>query len=208
MKRSPKLVQKLDGIVFYEGALAVDADGAGQAYGPHNAGLDYTADAGEEGNWYGIVTDSSGNPVIQGPNDPYPGMYIATTALQDHTKNQTDPNRYVDSEKINYISVASDLIKQYGIKMGDLGAVYYRNTQKLVSVVVADVGPKFKYGEGSMALATNLGIDSNARHGGTDDNVVTIIFVQSHSSWPLTNEVIDSLVQSLLQQAGGIEQFL
>lgn len=208
MKRSPRFLQLLAGVVYYEGGLAVDADGSPRAYGPNNIGLDWTADAGHPGDWYGIVVGSNGNPVIQGSNDPYPGMYISTTALQDHTKATTDTTRYVDAEKINYVSVASDLIKTYGIRMGDLAAVYYRNTNTLCSAVCADVGPRGKYGEGSVALASQLGMSGNAKHGGCDDNVVTIIFINSHSSWPLDDSTVLELVQSLLQQAGGIQQFL
>lgn len=208
MKRNPQLLQLMDGIVLYEGGLAVDADGSPRAYGPNNMGLDWTADAGSPGDWYGIVVDSNGSPVIQGQNSSYPGMYVSTTALQDHTKSVNDPARYVDSEKINYVSVASDLVKTYGIKMGDLAAVYYRNTNTLCSAVCADVGPRGKYGEGSVALAGQLGMNTSPRHGGCDDNVVTIIFVNSHSSWPLPDDTVLELVQSLLQQAGGIQQFL
>jgi hypothetical protein len=207
MKRNPQFAQILDGIVFYEGGFAVDADGSPRAYGPNNTGLDWTADAGSPGDWYGVVA-SNDQPVLQGPNDPYPGMYISTTALQDHSKNERDPARYVDSEKINYVSIASDLVKKYGIAMGDLAAVYYRNTNTLCSAVCADVGPRTKYGEGSIALASQLGMNTSPKHGGCDDNVVTIIFLKSHSSWPLTDDIIVELVQSLLQQAGGIKQFL
>lgn len=208
MKRNPQLLHLLGGIVFYEGGLAIDADGSPRAYGPNNTGLDWTANAGHPGNWYGVITDANGNPVVQGSNDPYPGMYISTTALQDHTKQNTDPMRYVDSEKVNYISVASDLMKLYGIRMGDVAAVYYRNTNTLCSAVCADVGPRGKYGEGSMGLAGQLGMNNNPKHGGCNDNVVTIIFINSHSSWPLDDSIILELVQSLLQQAGGIQQFL
>lgn len=208
MKRAPQFIHSLAGIVYYEGGMQIDADGSPRSYGPSNSGLDYTANAGSPGNWYGIVADSSGNPVIQGPTNPCPGMYVSTTALQDHEKTINDPNRYVDSEKINYISVASDLIKLYGIKMGDLAAVYYRNTNTLCTAVCADIGPRTKYGEGSIALATQLGINNNARHGGCSDNVVTIIFVNTHSAWPLADDIILELVQSLLEQAGGIQQFL
>jgi hypothetical protein len=208
MKRNPRLVNLLGGIVFYEGGLQIDADGSPRAYGPNNSGLDYTANAGHPGDWYGVITDQHGNPVLQGSNDPYPGMYVSTTALQDHTKQNADPARYIDSEKVNYISVASDLMKLYGIRMGDIAAVYYRNTNTLCSAVCADVGPRRKYGEGSIGLAGQLGVNNNARHGGVDNNVVTIIFINSHSSWPIDDSIILELVQSLLQQAGGIQQFL
>lgn len=206
MKRSPRFLHKLNGVVVYEGGLAIDADGSPRAYGPNNTGLDWTANAGHSGNWYGVATDSSGNPIIQ--KSPYPGMYVSTTALQDHSKSVGDPARYVDSENVNYISVASDLIKLYGIRMGDVAAVYYRDTSTLCSAVCADVGPRGKYGEGSIALASQLGMSSNPKHGGCNDNVVTVIFTNSHSSWPLDDSTVLNLVQSLLQQAGGIQQFL
>lgn len=208
MRRNPQFLHLLGGVVFYEGGLAIDADGSPRAYGPNNTGLDWTADAGKPGNWYGVITDSTGKPAIQGAGAPYPGMYISTTALQDHSKSLTDTERYVDAEKVNYISVASDLIKLYGIKMGDLAAVYYRNTNTLCSAVCADVGPKSSYGEGSMALASQLGMKNSPKNGGANDNVVTVIFVNSVSSWPIDDSIILELVQSLLQQAGGIQQFL
>jgi hypothetical protein len=208
MKRSPRFLHLLGGVVFYECGLTIDADGSPRAYGPNNTGLDWTANAGYAGDWYGVVTDSTGKPTIQGVGAPYPGMYISTTALQDHSNSVTDTARYVDSEKVNYISVASDLMKLYGIKMGDLAAVYYRNTNTLYSAICADVGPRSKYGEGSIALATQLGIKNNPKNGGCNDNVVTIIFINSHSAWPLTDDIILELVKSLLQQAGGIQQFL
>ena len=64
--------------VIFEGGMMVDADGSPQAYHPppdERKGLDNLADAGEPGNWWGIVTDNgkgSGNPVVQGSNDPAP----------------------------------------------------------------------------------------------------------------------------------------
>lgn len=210
MKRNPRFLHLLAGIVYYEGGLGIDADGSPRAYGPKNSGLDWTANAGHAGDWYGIVTDSSGNPIVQNKNknDPYPGMYVSTTSLQDHTKSITDPARYVDSEQINYIAIASDLMKSYGIHIGDLAAVYYRNTNTLCSAICADVGPRGKYGEGSIALASQLGINNNPKNGGSSDNVVTIIFINSHSSWPIEDDIILSLVKSLLDQAGGVQQFL
>jgi len=210
MKRDPQLItsnnHSID-VVLYESGLRIDADGSPKAYGP-SGGLDFLANAGRPGNWYGIVTDKNGEPVVQGPNDPCPGMYISATSLQDRSKSVNDPKRYVDSEKVNYIAVSSDLIKLYGIKMGDVAAVYYRDTNTLCSAICADVGPKKKYGEGSIALAKQLGINSNPKRGGCSDNVITIIFINTHSSWPIDDSIILSTVQSLLQQIGGIQQFL
>ena len=37
--------------------FTADADGSPRAYCPGNKGLDFTANAGKEGHWYGVVTD-------------------------------------------------------------------------------------------------------------------------------------------------------
>src|SRR5947209_18462960 len=54
---------------FYEAGMAIDVDGAPQAYHPEpdsNLGLDFLANAGRQGNWFGIVTDNGqrdGDPI-------------------------------------------------------------------------------------------------------------------------------------------------
>jgi hypothetical protein len=70
---------------FYEAGMAIDADGAPKAYHPEDKGLDSLSNAGQPGDWYGIVTDSGdrdGNPIIQGSDDPAPGFYVSPTSLQ------------------------------------------------------------------------------------------------------------------------------
>src|ERR1700741_4332178 len=70
------------GATMYRAKMYIDADGSPRAYGPNNSGLDYTANAGSTGNWYGVVADASGqNPIQQTASDPYPGMYVSTTSL-------------------------------------------------------------------------------------------------------------------------------
>ena len=201
--------QLIKGAVVYENGAEIDGDGSGRCYGPDNIGLDWTADAGnDKDGWYGVVTDQNGQPVIQGANDPYPGFYVSTTALQNHTKSVNDPARYADAEKVNYVSVASDLIKTYGLRMGDLAIVYNRKNNISCAAICADVGPAHKYSEISMALATQLGLNNSPRHGGCDDGIVTIIWVNSNSAWPMSNELITEMTSLLLTQAGGIDQFL
>src|SRR5688572_6747027 len=71
-----------DSVIVFKAKLSVDADGSPRAYGPANSGLDNTANAGSTGNWWGVVTDNgnkNGTPVLQGEDDPNPGMYISTT---------------------------------------------------------------------------------------------------------------------------------
>jgi hypothetical protein len=53
------------GAVLFSAGMQIDADGAPNAYGPNNTGLDYTANAKNGDNWVGVATDSSGKPVVQ-----------------------------------------------------------------------------------------------------------------------------------------------
>ncbi len=187
-----------DVAVWWESGLNVDADGAYNAYAPGNKGLDYTANAGKEGNWYGILVDKDGDPVIQGPDDPSPGSFIATTALADKTKAIDDPHRYVDSATVPYLSIPSNTVKELGLHVGDVGFAYYRKTDTFCSAVVADVGPKNKYGEGSIALCVALGIDPSPRHGGASNDVVCVVLKGSSRGWPRDNADVDSQVKEFV----------
>lgn len=197
-----------DNAVWWTSGLAVDADGAPNAYGPDNSGLDYTADAGSTGNWYGVVTDSSGEPVVQGPTDPCPGFYVSTTSLSDASKAKSDPTRYVDSNKICYVVIPSNELHDHGLHLGDVALVHCQQTGQASAAIVADVGPKNHYGEGSMALARALGLNDSPKHGGTDHGVTCVIFRGTSKGWPRTNVDIAQQVQDLINSLGGFEQYL
>src|SRR5687767_14284317 len=52
----------------FHGGLAIDADGAPNAYHPEDRGIDHLANAGRPGNWWAVVTDdrsSKGTPIVQ-----------------------------------------------------------------------------------------------------------------------------------------------
>lgn len=185
----------------WEGPLAIDVDGAPNAYGPNNTGLDYTANAGGPGNWYGVVTDASGQPFVQGPADPYPGDYISATALQDRTKRVQDPSRYVDARTVPYLSIPRNTLAEYGARVGDIGFAFCRHTGRFCAAIVADVGPKNKYGEGSPALARGLGVNDNPRRGGCESGVVVCIFLGTARGWPRTD--VAEAVQARLNELGG-----
>src|SRR5262245_58821807 len=85
--------------------MAIDADGAPNAYHPDNTGLDELANAGVPGHWNGIITDRKGHPLVQQESDPFPGYYISCTSLEDDAKKFSDPNRYVDASKIPYVAL-------------------------------------------------------------------------------------------------------
>ncbi len=193
-----------NGLAF-KGGMSIDADGSPRAYNPSNTGLDALGNAGKPGNWWGIATDSKGKPYTQGPNDPAPGHYVSTTALVDGRFKANDPRRYVDSEKIPFIAVPPQL-KDQGVKLGDLVAVRNERTGKTVFAVVADIGPKNHQGEGSIKLAQELGINSNARKGGTSSGVSYVVFPGSKQSWPMTNEQIQAAGARAYAAYGGDAQ--
>jgi hypothetical protein len=139
--------------------------------------LDFLANAGEPGNWYGIATDKAGAPYIQGPKDPFPGFYVSTTALIANPKLPIwDPNRYVNSETVPYIVAPRGLTTPSGRRLLGLKCkCEYQGKEQ--EGIVADIGPAKKIGEISIAMADALGINSNARNGGVFSGVKYTIFV-------------------------------
>lgn len=159
--------------ISYVAGLAIDGDGSPRCYGPNNSGLDYTANGGKPGDWWGVVVDGIGNPIIQGKNDPAPGMYISTTSLVLEGYGPKDPRRYVNSETVPYVVVPNSVRKAVpGKVLGCKVTVTNTKTGKSVEAVVADIGPGNKIGEGSIALAKALGINENVRKGGTSDRII------------------------------------
>lgn len=196
-----------DDYIAWENGVNIDADGSPRAYSP-NGGLDYLANAKDShGNWVGVAVDSAGNPFIQGYNGigPCTGAYISTTSLQDHSKDVMDAARYVDSEKVPYISIPRNAIKDYGASVGDVGFCFCRSTGKFCAGIVVDTGPKNKWGEVSIAMANALGINASAKNGGTSSGVVVVVFLNTHKGWPRTNEEVAQHVQDRLNELGGTD---
>jgi hypothetical protein len=195
------------GAILYRAKMSIDADGCPRAYGPNNSGLDWTANAGYPGNWWGIVTDTNGDPIIQGASDPYPGMYVSSTSLVRSGYSNYNPLRYVDSENIPYIALPSALQTLANIAKGDLA--YVRNTTNgnTSFAYFADTGPGGKLGEGSMFLASAIGINSSPKTGGTSQPIIDyVVFPQSGlgQGTHLTLAQINSMGQTELIAAGGI----
>ncbi len=84
------------------GKLDTDTDGAARSYHPGDTGIDYLANAGSPGNWYGVLT-SGGSPVVQDSNDPAPGYYVSTTAMYASKARSTSQCHYVDAERLSYL---------------------------------------------------------------------------------------------------------
>lgn len=195
------------GAILYRAKFAVDADGCPRAYGPNDSGLDWTANAGYPGNWWGIVTDINGDPIIQGAGDPFPGMYVSSTSLVQSGYSNSNPLRYVDSENIPFIALPSALLSLANISLGDLA--YVRNTiTGLTSFAYfVDGGPAGKLGEGSMFLASAIGLNNSPKTGGTSQPIIDyVVFPQSGLGQGnhLTLAQINSMGQTELNNAGGL----
>jgi hypothetical protein len=159
-------------VFLYLAGSAVDANGAFRAFHPTNRlGLDTIVHAGHRGDWWALApiqVKPNRRPVLQEERDPAPGSYVLITSLYDATNlNERDAHRYVDAAKIPYVVLPPVGLKR--AKLGDFATVVNLKNGKIAAAIVADESaPKLKLGEGSIALAEALGIDSNPRNGGSD----------------------------------------
>jgi len=188
---------------FFVSGMTINADGAPNAYNPDDTGFDALAIAGAPGHWDGIITDRSGNALIQQERDPFPGYYISCTSLSDETKHFTDPTGYVNASKIPYVVLPKDVAERGGAELGDFAVVMNLRNGKSSFAIYADIGT---LGEGSVALADALGIWSDARHGGTSDNILYRSFPGSGNRKPRTVHEIQSEGEKLVYRWGGTKE--
>ncbi len=188
---------------FFEAGMNIDADGAPNAYNADNTGLDDLSNAGQPGHWDGVIQDEQGNPYVQTDDDPFPGFYVSCTALSDRTKSRIDPTRYVDASKIPYIVLPGDVARQAGARLGDLAVVFNLRNGKQSYAIFADIGTM---GEGSVALARNLGVREDARNGGTPRGIRYLVFPGSGNGQPRSLDEINSEAEKQLQDWGGAER--
>jgi len=175
------------GRVEYRAKAAIDADGANGQHGKQaaymrgNKGSDYLANGG-------MGTDKNGNVVVAqswaknivimnpatGRPKEFPGGIIASkTTYRHRDKAENDPAAYVDSETVPYC-VVPPVIRQKtkGIVLGCRARMTNTLTGQSVEGPVADIGPRTKIGELSIAAARAIGIPSSPRTGGTVDRIV------------------------------------
>jgi hypothetical protein len=199
--------KRFGGAFFFQAGMAIDADGAPEAYHPDDApGLDALANAGKPGKWWGVVTDGSGAPVIQKATDPAPGFYVSATSLEDTSKDRADPTRYVDSSSIAYVALPPAAVKDGGAALGDFAVVRERKSGKIAYAIFADIGPKTKLGEGSIALAEALGVPSSARRGGASGGVDYVVFPGSGDGAKKTAAEIAKEGEARFTSWGGLSQ--
>lgn len=209
------------GPLLYVSGMAVDGDGSPHCYHPENKGLDALGNAHEGDRWFGVVTKDN-KPVVQGAGDPAPGYYVSPTTLSDPgIKDPTNPRRYVDSETIPYIAFPSRLFAEgggdvsrlgLGVNLGDYVIVYDIKSGMASGAFFADVGPAYKLGEASIAVARALNIPSSPRNGGVDSptRIAYVVFPKSFTSfqsspYPQSAELIKTRARQLFDAWGAEE---
>lgn len=163
--------------------MSIDGDGAnGQTggvpvYAPKGFSptpLDFLANAGKPGNWFGVVTDTgkkNGKPVKQNADSPAPGAYVSATSYRWPELARIDPLAYVDAASVPYIVLPGHWRQlAVGVVLGCKATVEDTKTGKILEASgVLDFGPTTKLGEASIACAEFFGVPSSPKSGGTKE---------------------------------------
>lgn len=179
--RGESVILHDDGSVSFRGGMTIDADGGRRTYAPAGSGLkalDYLANAGEPGNWYGLVCDSRGNPVVA-PS----GYYVSPTTYRRRVDEKgnaipaVDPRAYLDPESEFFAVFPSPLRRLVRpVVLGCRVVVQDLVSGKEKMGVAGDAGPATHLGEASIAFAAFFGVDTSPKWGGTDEKRFKYIF--------------------------------
>jgi hypothetical protein len=125
------------------------------------------------------------------------------TALYDSDNpNPRDPHCYVDALRIPYVVLHPKALKY--AHLGDFATVVNLQNGKTSAALVADLSaPELPVGEGSIALAKALELDPNPRQGGTDRDIVYLIYPGSGNGRPRALKEIAIRANQLFQSWGG-----
>ena len=194
---------------IFRAGMMICADGAPKAYHKSNdKALDYLANAGRPGNWWAIVTDERGKPVVQKASDPAPGYYVSTTSLMNPGFSDSDPSRYVDASKVPFIVLPARRFTRFTttapLRLSDLGVAYNIANGRMCLAQFAETGPVTKIGEASIALAEALGVNSNPKKGGLDNRqILYAVFPSTGIGRGMTKTQIDAAAQPIFNRWGG-----
>lgn len=106
---------------------------------------------------------------------------------QTQTSMRYTDGKSINSEVVPYMVLPGGQYSQFGIKLGDMCLVRNRENGRMAIAVFADVGPRHKRGEGSMALATELGINPSPTRGGTSKPNIEYLVLPGSGS-PVQNQ--------------------
>ena len=141
-----------------------------------------------------FAVDADGHPNVK-KLDPKHGSLHTTLRY-------ADGDGSVNAGAVPYVVLPKGQFKEHGVKVGDLALV--RNTENgaLTVAVFGDVGPKHKRGEGSMALARELGLNDNPRYGGTQNKNIEYLAIPNSGGEKARNQ------QELLEKINSAKQRL
>ena len=212
--------------LFFQSKISCDVDGSPNAYHPLNddLSLDVIGSAGgrrRDNQNSGplvelpspdVVVYQQGHPYIQ-PSGEFKGFYLSETSYQNPSLPATEPTRYLDARKTQFIVLPSGLVPE--AQLGDLAIVYDPYTHRHVSAVFGDIGPSSESGEASLATLQRLGLstpDGKYSPGQSRDDMFFLVF--PHTSdllakaepWPHPQATVDSLAEAEFVKWGGADQ--
>lgn len=192
-------VSSIPGAVAYVSCMRVDADGAPNAYGPKSKpGIDNIGNAGAPGNWWALVLDkNTKQPYVQ-KSGPYAGYYVSMTKLEDRTKDETDPARYVNASTVPYIVLSEPARKAAKANWGDLAIVVNLHTKQSAGAIIADLSNDDELGEGSINLVNVLAGTTKVMPGTLADDVLYIVIPGSGKSKPIPETEIKAFADKTI----------
>lgn len=196
-----------DGRIHFTADCDIDADGAnGQAgekaaYRVDDKGSEYLANGGmKKGGTAGvtwaadwgkdIVLVRNGQPMVL-PDGTIPSK----TSYRWPDKSANDPAAYVDAATVPYGVLSPKIVKAVPPRFLGCRMRITFNGQSVIAVM-ADIGPRSKCGEASIAAAKAIGIPSSPRTGGEERNVVL------YECWPGVAAVVNGVEYPLLPFGG------
>ncbi len=143
-----------------------------------------------------MAVDADGSPRAR-QIDPKYGNTKTSMRYDD------DKARSVNAEEVPYVVLPKGQYKAHGVQVGDMALVRNKENGKMAVAVFGDVGPKAKRGEGSMALARDLGLNPSPRHGGTEESKIEYLaFPKTRGEKPKTQEELLTRMRAMEQRLG------
>jgi hypothetical protein len=140
-----------------------------------------------------LQLDTDGWPDGKGRGDP-DWQPTTTLTYEDDTP--------INSNNVPFFVLPKQWSSQFNIKLGDLGAIIYKD--KIAFAMFADVGPASKLGEGSLSLLRRLGAerlkaDGKVINSGMGPGVITIVFPGSR---PVSRPINEATLLDYIDQNG------
>lgn len=107
---------------------------------------------------------------------------------QNHTSLRYRGGRSLDPMRVPYVVLP---LGYQGARLGDLVYVQYKG--RGAWAVVGDYGPETRFGEGSSALASQLGINPSGAHGGVRSGVTYTIYPGTGKRYAAEADLVDHI---------------